>query len=53
MQLVFVELSRTLADVTDRINILSNCAKTVLLPSYLQSGQTLLGKYFIQNVISY
>ena len=53
MQLVSIELSRTLSDVTERINILSSCAKTVMLPSFLQPGQTLLGKFFIQNVISF
>lgn len=53
MQPVFLELSRTLSDVTDRVNILSSCAKTVILPHYLQPGQVLLGKYFIQNVLSY
>jgi hypothetical protein len=38
MHLVFVELAKTLSDVTDRINILSNCAKTAMLPAYLQPG---------------
>ena len=53
MQLVFVELSRTLQDVTEKINILSNCAKNTMLPQFLQPGQTLLGKFFIQNVIPF
>lgn len=38
MQLVSIELSRTLSDVTERINILSSCAKTVMLPAFLQPG---------------
>ena len=38
MQPVFLELSRTLQDVTDRVNILSSCAKTVILPQYLMPG---------------
>ena len=47
MQHVSLELSRTLSDVTERINILSSCAKTSMLPTFLQPGQTLLGKFFI------
>lgn len=47
MQHVSLELSRTLSDVTERINILSSCAKTSMLPAFLQPGQTLLGKFFI------
>jgi hypothetical protein len=35
MSLVSIELSRTLSDVTERINILSSCAKTVMLPAFL------------------
>ena len=44
---VFVELSRTLTDLTDRVQILSTSAKVNMLPSWLQPGQTLMGKYFI------
>lgn len=47
MNPIFVELSKTLSDVTERINILSSCAKTNMLPNWLQPGQTLMGKYFI------
>ena len=53
MHSVFVELSKTLGDVTDRISILANCAKTTILPAYLQPGQVLLGKFYIQNVLSF
>jgi hypothetical protein len=47
MRKVFVELSRTLTDLTDRVQILSTSAKVNMLPSWLQPGQTLMGKYFI------
>ena len=47
MQHVFLELSKILFDVTERIDILSNCAKNNLLPAYLQPGQVFLGKFFI------
>lgn len=47
MHSVFVELSKTLGDVTDRISILANCAKTAILPQWLQPGQVFLGKFYI------
>lgn len=47
MNSVFLELSKILSDVTDRINVLGNCARTSMLPHFLQPGQVLLGKFYI------
>lgn len=47
MRPAFTELSRILHDVTERINLMSLAVKQATIPSYLQPGQTFLGKYFI------
>jgi hypothetical protein len=53
MRPAFNELSRILNDVTERINLMSLGVKQATIPSYLSPGQTFLGKFFIQNILSY
>lgn len=53
MKIAFNELARVLNDLNERISFLSIGVKSQMLPSFLMPGQTFLGKFFIQNVISY
>jgi hypothetical protein len=53
MRPAFTELSRILNDVTQRISLMSLGLRQATIPSFLQPGQTFLGKFFIQNILSY
>ncbi len=53
MKIAFNELARVLNDINERISFLSIGVKSQMLPSFIMPGQTFLGKFFIQNVISY
>jgi hypothetical protein len=53
MRPAFTELSRILNDVTQRISLMSLGLRQATIPNFLQPGQTFLGKFFIQNILSY
>ena len=47
------EFSEKLGDFNERINVFNACVKKDRLPNYLMPGGNLLGKYQVEQVVSY
>ena len=50
---LFKDFSHRVSDFTDRLEIFTAAISKERLPSYLMPGQSFLGRYYIEQVMSY